>query len=152
MRMKTLTVFTPTFNRAGLLPRLYASLVGQTCDDFEWLVVDDGSTDGTAALVKSWQREGRLTVRLLQKSNGGMHTAHNAAYATIETELCVCIDSDDAMPARPPAVDSRRRLRIVPADVVTRSRSSRHNRAISVSTSAKPGRPHCDAGGKYVPP
>jgi glycosyltransferase involved in cell wall biosynthesis len=99
MRMKTLTVFTPTFNRAGLLPRLYASLVRQTCHDFEWLVVDDGSTDGTATLVESWQREGRLTVRLLQKSNGGMHTAHNAAYATIETELCVCIDSDDAMPA-----------------------------------------------------
>jgi glycosyltransferase involved in cell wall biosynthesis len=95
--MRPLTVFTPTWNRAHLLPRLYESLLAQDSDDFEWLVVDDGSTDGTAPLVESWQREARLPIRLLRKPNGGMHTAHNAAHAAIETELCVCIDSDDAM-------------------------------------------------------
>lgn len=94
---RILTVFTPTYDRAGLLPRLYASLLAQGSEGFEWLVVDDGSTDDTASVVESWRDEGRIPIRLLHKPNGGMHTAHNAAHASIETELCVCIDSDDAM-------------------------------------------------------
>ncbi len=102
--MKTLTVFTPTFDRAHTLPRLYESLLRQDSDDFEWLVVDDGSTDDTAALVASWQHDARIRISLLGKPNGGMHTAHNVAHAAIGTELCVCIDSDDTMP--PDAVSS----------------------------------------------
>ena len=101
--MSTLTVFTPTFNRAHTLPRLYESLKGQTCRDFEWLVVDDGSTDSTSELVRGWIDEGRFPIRYIYKENGGLYTGYNTAYANIETELNVCIDSDDAMP--PDAVE-----------------------------------------------
>lgn len=97
--MKTLTVFTPTYNRAHTLPRLYQSLCAQTSDDFEWLVIDDGSTDGTMGLVAQWQEENIIPVHYIFKENGGLYTGYNVAYLTIETELNVCIDSDDAMPA-----------------------------------------------------
>ena len=56
--MPTLTVFTPTYNRAHTLPRTYQSLCRQTCMDFEWLIIDDGSTDNTSELVKEWIAEG----------------------------------------------------------------------------------------------
>lgn len=93
MSMPQLTIFTPTYNRAHLLPRLYESLKRQTCQDFEWLVIDDGSTDGTRELVASWPG-----VRYIYKENGGLYTGYNTAYANINTELSVCIDSDDYMP------------------------------------------------------
>ena len=96
--MKTLTVFTPTYNRAHTLERLYRSLCAQTCQDFDWLVIDDGSVDGTAALVQSFVDEGRIPIRYIYKENGGLYTGYNTAYAAIETELNVCIDSDDALP------------------------------------------------------
>lgn len=96
--MKKITVFTPTFNRAHLLPRLYESLKKQTSKDFVWMVIDDGSSDGTAAQVLNWQKQNLLEIKYFYKQNGGMHTAHNLAYAEIDTELNVCIDSDDAMP------------------------------------------------------
>lgn len=96
--MKTLTIFTPTYNRAHLLRRLYESLVTQTCQDFEWLVIDDGSTDFTRQLVESFIAEGRIPVTYIYKENGGLYTGYNTAYTTITTELCVCIDSDDFMP------------------------------------------------------
>lgn len=96
--MKTLTIFTPTYNRINLLPRLYASLKAQTLQDFVWLIVDDGSTDGTDELVKEWQEENLIEIQYEFKQNGGMHTAHNLAYLKINTELNVCIDSDDYMP------------------------------------------------------
>lgn len=96
--MKTLTVFTPTYNRAHTLERLYRSLCAQTCKDFDWLVIDDGSTDGTAALIQSFIDEGRLPIRYIYKENGGLYTGYNVAYEVIETELNVCLDSDDAMP------------------------------------------------------
>ena len=102
--MKSLTVFTPTFNRAHTLPRLYDSLCRQTCDDFEWLVIDDGSTDETEKLVRDWTDEGILSIRYIYQENGGLYTGYNTAYANIESELNVCIDSDDAMP--PDAVGS----------------------------------------------
>lgn len=95
---KTLTIFTPTYNRAHLLRRLYESLVTQNSMDFEWLVIDDGSTDFTRQLVDGFIREGRIPIRYIYKENGGLHTGYNTAYANIGTELCVCIDSDDFMP------------------------------------------------------
>lgn len=95
---KILTVFTPTYNRAHTLTRLYESLCSQSCQNFEWLVVDDGSTDSTEELVAGFAGEGRIPIRYIYKENGGLHTAYNTAYANIETELCVCIDSDDYMP------------------------------------------------------
>lgn len=96
--MALLTVFTPAYNRAHTLPRTYESLCRQDCKDFVWLVVDDGSSDNTADLVRSWQKqENGFEIHYLYKENGGMHTAHNAAYEVIDTELNVCIDSDDCL-------------------------------------------------------
>lgn len=96
--MHTLTIFTPAYNRAHLLPRLYKSLCNQTCQDFCWLIVDDGSCDDTRDLVQSWIEEKKIPIRYEYKSNGGMHTAHNVAYQLMDTELNTCIDSDDYMP------------------------------------------------------
>lgn len=96
--MKKITVFTPTYNRAYLLPRLYESLCNQTIKDFIWLVIDDGSTDETKKLISSWIDENKITIEYHWKENGGMHTGHNTAYQLIKTELNVCIDSDDMMP------------------------------------------------------
>lgn len=93
-----LTVFTPAFNRSHTLSRTYESLLRQTCKDFIWLIVDDGSTDGTKEMVESWIREGELDIKYVYQDNQGMHGAHNTAYRNIETELNVCIDSDDYMP------------------------------------------------------
>lgn len=94
--MPILTIFTPTYNRVHTLQRTYESLMKQDCKDFTWLIVDDGSTDHTAELVKEWQeRENGFEIRYIYKENGGMHTAHNTAYENIDTELNVCIDSDD---------------------------------------------------------
>ncbi|MGN0171092.1 MAG: glycosyltransferase family 2 protein [Lachnospiraceae bacterium] len=96
--MPILTIFTPAYNRAHTLPRTYASLQRQDCKDFIWLVVDDGSSDNTSELVKSWQaQEKEFEIRYIYKENGGMHTAHNTAYENIDTELNVCIDSDDEL-------------------------------------------------------
>ncbi len=93
-----LTVFTPAYNRAHTLPRTYASLKAQDCYCFEWLIVDDGSSDGTRELVQSWIAENPpFKIRYMYKKNGGMHTAYNLAYDNIDTELNVCIDSDDCL-------------------------------------------------------
>ncbi len=96
--MKTLTVFTPAYNRAHTLSRTYQSLLSQSCKDFEWLIIDDGSSDNTAKLVQEWQtKDNGFEIRYIYKENGGMHTAHNTAYENINTELNVCIDSDDML-------------------------------------------------------
>ena len=95
--MPTLTVFTLTYNRAYCLHKCYESLLRQTCNDFEWLIVDDGSTDDTRNLVETWIGENRIPIKYLYKENGGMHTGYNVAYDNIFTELAVCIDSDDYM-------------------------------------------------------
>ena len=93
-----LTIFTPAYNRAHTLPRTYDSLLNQNCKDFIWLVVDDGSQDDTAQLVKQWQaQDNGFEIQYIRKENGGMHTAHNTAYANIRTELNTCIDSDDKL-------------------------------------------------------
>lgn len=94
----TLTVFTPTYNRAHTLPHTYRSLCRQTCKDFEWLVIDDGSADNTRELVQGFIDEAVIPIRYIYKENGGLYTGYNTAYAHIGTELNVCIDSDDFMP------------------------------------------------------
>ena len=93
-----ITIFTPAYNRAHTLGRTYESLLAQECKEFLWLIVDDGSSDNTAELVHSWQeKDNGFEIQYVYKENGGMHTAHNVAYSMIETELNVCIDSDDCM-------------------------------------------------------
>lgn len=96
--MANVTVFTPAYNRAHTLPRTYESLLKQRCKSFIWLIVDDGSSDNTAQLVREWQKKDNgFEIRYIYKENGGMHTAHNVAYENIDTELNVCIDSDDCL-------------------------------------------------------
>lgn len=95
--MKFLTVFTPTYNRKHLLPRLYESLKNQPNKNFIWMIIDDGSTDGTEDLVKEWQQESKVEIIYLFKKNEGMHSAHNLAYEKITTPWNTCIDSDDQL-------------------------------------------------------
>lgn len=111
--MELLTVFTPAYNRAHTLPRTYESLKKQSCYDFIWLIVDDGSTDNTKRLVEQWQQEEKkFKIEYIYKQNGGMHTAHNVAYENIRTELNTCIDSDDML-----AEDAVERIRVAWAKV-----------------------------------
>lgn len=96
---KLITVFTPTYNRAYTIYKCYESLKRQTCKDFEWLIIDDGSTDNTKELIMAWIDETtEFKIRYIYQENQGMHGAHNTAYENINTELNVCIDSDDYMP------------------------------------------------------
>lgn len=94
---KTLTIFTPTYNRGYIIGRLYESLLAQTCDDFCWLVVDDGSTDNTKELVASFAREGKIGVTYVRQENGGKQRAHNTGVSACQTELFFCVDSDDTL-------------------------------------------------------
>ncbi len=125
---KILTVFTPAYNRAHTIGRTYESLCRQTCKDFEWLIIDDGSSDNTRQWLLSlsdnithederfdWM--GRLIqgssdnkydhfiidvdgmqIEYIYKPNGGLYTGYNVAFQSIKTDLCVCIDSDDYAP------------------------------------------------------
>lgn len=96
--MLKLTIFTPTFNRGYILHRCYESLKRQTSKDFVWLIIDDGSTDNTKELVDKWIEENEVEIQYHWQENQGMHGAHNTAYELMETELNVCLDSDDYMP------------------------------------------------------
>lgn len=89
------TLYTPTFNRGHLLPRVYASLLAQDDKDFEWLVVDDGSSDNTEQLVRSWMACAPFPVRYLSQSNQGKHVATNRAVEVASGEMFVIVDSDD---------------------------------------------------------
>ena len=89
------TVFTPTYNRAHTLERVYASLDAQSFRDFEWLIVDDGSTDGTRSLVERWRQQARFPIRYLWQENSGKHVAFNAAVREARGELFLPFDSDD---------------------------------------------------------
>ena len=92
-----LTILTPTYNRAGMLPQLYNSLKKQACKDFEWVIVDDGSTDNTQEVVKAWLLGSDFPIRYFYKENGGKHTALNYAVQKIESELTFIVDSDDTL-------------------------------------------------------
>ncbi len=98
MKLHRLTIFTPTYNRAHTIERTYHSLCRQSCKEFDWLIIDDGSTDNTASIVKAWGAENKIPIRYVYKENGGLYTGYNVAYSLIESELCVCVDSDDYMP------------------------------------------------------
>lgn len=93
--MKKITVFTPTYNRAHLLPRLYASLCIQICKDFEWLVVDDGSNDNTRELLAGYVSENRIEINYIKQPNGGKHRAINRGVANAKGYLFMIVDSDD---------------------------------------------------------
>lgn len=92
---KKLTIFTPTFNRHLLLQNLYESLKKQTCNDFVWLIVDDGSTDGTKEKVEQWINENFLEIQYHYQKNSGKMRAHNYAVMNAQTVFFLDIDSDD---------------------------------------------------------
>lgn len=96
--MSKLTIFTPTYNREKLLQRLYESLCKQTNKDFEWLIVDDGSTDHTENLVRTWIDIESLKIVYYKQSNAGKMSAHNKGVELTNTELFFCVDSDDQLP------------------------------------------------------
>lgn len=91
----TFSVVTPTFNREAELPRLYASLRAQTFTDFEWVLADDGSTDGTQGLVEQWTREAPFPIRYSWEPNRGRHLAHNRGVEQASGRFCALSDSDD---------------------------------------------------------
>lgn len=100
MKNTKLTIFTPTYNRAYILPELYNSLRNQTCKKFEWLIVDDGSSDNTEELVIQWQKENNdFPVRYYKKENGGKCSAINYGLDSAQGELFLVIDSDDILTA-----------------------------------------------------
>lgn len=93
-----ITIFTPTFNRAHTLPRVYKSLCNQKNYDFEWIVVDDGSTDNTKELIEKFSASSPFPIRYYFKENGGKHTAYNIGLQKAEGYFFVDLDSDDYLP------------------------------------------------------
>lgn len=93
------TVFTPLYNRRELLPRLYDSLAAQTCRDFEWLICDDCSSDGSYELAQELaQKENRFPIRVVRTArNGGKHRAVNIGASMAEGFLFFIVDSDDCL-------------------------------------------------------
>lgn len=92
--MKLLSIITPTYNRAGFLPKCFQSLLRQSCNDFEWIIVDDGSTDNTEEVIHTFQSD-RFPIYKIIKQNGGKHTALNAAHQWIHGDYILILDSDD---------------------------------------------------------
>lgn len=95
--MSNITVLTPAYNRGKLLEKLYESLCAQDCKDFEWLIVDDGSTDDTSERVEQMKQTANFPIFYYKKENGGKHTALNYAYQFIRTPLTFIVDSDDSL-------------------------------------------------------
>lgn len=97
MSEKTITVLTPTYNRAYLLDHLYKSIASQTSHNFVWLIVDDGSTDNTKEKVQGYIKEGLVPIKYVYQKNSGKYVAHNTGVKLCNTELIVCVDSDDVL-------------------------------------------------------
>lgn len=92
-----ITVLTPTFNRAHTLPKLFDSLMKQSISGFEWLVIDDGSSDGTSELINGFREAAPFPVRCLVKKNGGKHTALNEGVKAAAGDWVFIVDSDDML-------------------------------------------------------
>lgn len=92
-----ITIMTPTYNRAYVLPRLYDSLCQQTRQDFEWLVIDDGSTDGTAELIFDYRVKSDFSINYFYKENGGKHRAINEGVVHATGDWIIIVDSDDLL-------------------------------------------------------
>lgn len=92
-----ITVLTATYNRASTLPRLFESLCAQTCKEFEWLVVDDGSLDDTQKILAGYSSSASFKIRVIQQSNSGKHVALNSGAIHTNTSWLFIVDSDDAL-------------------------------------------------------
>lgn len=95
--MAKLTIFTPTYNRKNELLNLFESLQRQSNLNFEWLIVDDGSTDNTATIVKQFEKKAKFNIKYTYQQNSGKYVAHNRATELCNTEYFICIDSDDIL-------------------------------------------------------
>ena len=96
--MPFFTIFTPTYNRAYILPQLYQSLCMQTCKDFEWLIIDDGSTDNTYSLVEDWINKCKqFSIRYYAKENAGKPRAINDGVKKAKGKYFFMVDSDDRL-------------------------------------------------------
>ena len=100
--MPFISILTPTYNRGKLLLPLYESLKNLTFENFEWLIVDDGSEDDTEQYALSWIahniENAEFPIRYIKKSNGGKHTAINRGVREANGELILILDSDDTLP------------------------------------------------------
>ena len=95
-----LTIFTPTYNRAYILPKLYESLREQSCHDLEWIIIDDGSTDDTRLLVEGWiGASNPFPIRYHRQPNGGKHRAINRGVELARGDFFFIVDSDDRLPS-----------------------------------------------------
>lgn len=92
-----LTIFTPAYNRADKLEQIYLSLERQLNNEFEWLIIDDGSRDDTEKVVSQLMKKSLMNIRYYKKKNGGKHTAHNMAVDMATGKYFLCLDSDDYM-------------------------------------------------------
>lgn len=93
----TLTIFTPVFNRAYIIGNLYKSLCAQTLQNFEWLIIDDGSRDNIKEVIKGFISEQKINIRFFSQSNGGKHRAINTGLSRAQGDLFFIVDSDDAL-------------------------------------------------------
>lgn len=97
MPVLPITVMTPTYNRAHTLPRVYECLLKQTFKEFEWVIVDDGSTDNTREIIEKWIAESRLNIRYVWQTNQHKKVAFNHGVREAKGELLVALDSDDTI-------------------------------------------------------
>ena len=93
-----MSVFTPTYNRIDLMKRLFESLVSQTCQDFEWIVVDDASTDGTEEWINEIESHSSFAIVYQKVDHGGKHRAINTGVSLAKGEYLFFVDSDDYLP------------------------------------------------------
>lgn len=93
--MATISILTTTYNRERLLPRLFESLCNQTCKDFEWIVVDDGSCDNTRTIIESWRIHAAFSIVYYYHDNKGTPTSRNVGYKLASGDYCFTLDSDD---------------------------------------------------------
>ena len=91
------TIFTPTYNRKVEMEVLYNSLLRQTNMNFEWLIVDDGSKDGTDKLVKKIMKDSNIKIRYFYKENGGKQSAYNVGLKQTKGDIFFCLDSDEIL-------------------------------------------------------
>ena len=98
MNKPLITVFTPTYNRAEFLPKVYKSLRVQEYKDFEWVIVDDGSSDNTEIVIDSFIQEQAIVIHYIKQPNAGKHKAINKGVSAAKGELFLILDSDDTLP------------------------------------------------------
>lgn len=90
------TIFTPVYNGEKTFYRVYESVKSQTFKNFEWIIINDGSTDKTAALVKKIINEKELNIIYIEQENSHKHVAWNTAVKIAIGELFVPADADDS--------------------------------------------------------